>query len=158
MIYADAPSITFPVFTGGDPDNPATPDVMRFARASDHLVLEDAINAIGVAEANAGRYLGGIQVEGGGMSLQFMAQMLFTQTGQPLDMDFAVGEGMGLRAFCFYGEDTTALRRSKELARQRMLTFVGLMQGCTYRGCEIGGAGDGLLHLGLILVRRFEQL
>ena len=133
MIYADATSITFPVFTGGDPANPATPDVMRFARASDHLVLEEQINAIGVAEANASRYLGGIQVEGGGMGLQFMAQMLFTKTGQPPDMDFAVGEGMGLRAFCFYGEDTTALLRSKELARARMLAFVGQMLGCGKR-------------------------
>jgi hypothetical protein len=160
MIYNDASeAILFPHFTGGDPNNPATPDVTLFARASDPLVLEQQINTIGQAQAVLGRPLGGIQLGGSGKGEQFAAQLLFAVTDTPIvGMAFALGAGDGIRVFCFKGETPEAINNNKNLALQRALAFTGSFDFQEYRGFELAGSNDGMSYMGLIVVYRGTDL
>jgi hypothetical protein len=159
MIYTEATDKTWPVFTGAA-DLDATEDVMRYARAADPLVLEAQVNALGVAEgliADPGpRSLAGIQLGGAGKGHQFMVTMLFTRTGQPVENEFAVDEEHpGLRAFFYAGETPEALRLAKDLALLRAVAFTDTWTDNDYRGFEISGANDGLVYMGMFLVRRY---
>jgi hypothetical protein len=147
MIYWQHGSQTWPSFAGGL-------DAIHFARAEDPLVLENQVNAIGVAEEALNRGLGGIQIAGAGKGHQFMVGMLFSEVGIPTGNGFAVGELAGLRAFCFKGETPEALERNKELARLRMLAFVSEWPDLEYRACEVAGANSGSVYMGMLLIRR----
>jgi hypothetical protein len=156
MIYTNAHGQTgpdFPSFTG-DPPGPGTPDVIRFAKAYDPLVLETQVNTIGQQEAAAGRYLMGIQLGGASKGQQFVVQMLFDGIGTTPGMLFALDGGDGLRAFCFWGESVEAVLRNKDAAVRRALEFIGSDAIHTYRGFEISGSNDCLTFMGLMLVYR----
>jgi hypothetical protein len=150
MIYWQRATQTWPSFAGGL-------DAIHFVRAEDPLVLENQVNAIGQAEANLSRLLGGIQIAGAGKGHQFMVGMLFSEVGLPSGNQFATGELLGLRAFCFHGETPEALERNKELARARMLAFTATWPDLDYRACEVAGANSGTVYMGLVLVERFGR-
>jgi hypothetical protein len=157
MIYPTAPSIEYPPFEGGPPDNPATVDVIRFARAADPRVMEQQINVIGQTEAGLGRFLAGHQLGGGGKGEHFAAALLFSKAAWGTKQKFAVGSGNGIRAFCFGGDSAVAIANNKELARQRAAAFASGYDTLEYRGCEISGANEGMTAMGMFIVLRHSE-
>jgi hypothetical protein len=124
-------------------------------RAEDPAVLEEEVNAAGVAQRSDGRNLNAIRMAGAGKGHQFAVSIRFSRQAPDLGGWFP-GGGATLRAFFYGGETPEALALSFAEAQQRIQAWAppGTYNTRTVRAWESAGSSDGARHMGMILLNR----
>jgi hypothetical protein len=165
MIYFGAAGTTrnWPTFNfSNDPHAAARADEQLIFRSDDPAVLEERVNAAGIAQYSLGRWLDGIQLGGSGQGGQFSVMMLLSRdTGagdaaetMPFASELAVS---GIRVFFFKAESEDELRVQFDAALARATAWVNELDPpatAEWRGYEISGSSFGAAHMGMFILYR----